>query len=117
MLLIPSTTQYRRNDLFDLFHGTEQDFDMAEYEVLGLDQWDPKQLQLKTESTALPPSLTPPSSTTATPTPPALEQPEEAGRKPQVASSSPQLRLTKRKAPEVYRLVSMAGQHGCSAAA
>lgn len=93
---------------------------MTEYEVLGLDQWDPKGLlsqsisPSESESTPITPSLTPQSSPPSTPSPPhtplALEQPEEVGIGVQAASSSPQLRLIKRKAPEVYPLVSVAAQ-------
>lgn len=95
---------------------------MTDYEVLGLDQWEPKELLSKTstpsepltESTTLTPSLTPQSSPPSTPSPPPIppppEQPEEVGKEVQAASSSPQLRLIKRKAPEVYRLVNMAAQ-------
>nr|XP_019940181.1 PREDICTED: receptor expression-enhancing protein 1-like [Paralichthys olivaceus] len=93
-----------------------QDFDVSEYEVLGLDQWDSKEslsqtispsesestpvtLSLTTQST--PPSTpsqppTPPPS----PTPPVPEQSEEVGKEVQAGLSSPQLRLVKRKAPE-----------------
>ncbi|XP_078133432.1 uncharacterized protein reep1 isoform X2 [Sander vitreus] len=87
-----------------------QDFDMTEYEMLGLDQWDSKELLSQTispsesESTPITPSLTPQSSPPSTPSPPpsppAPEQPEEVGKGVQAASSSPQLRLIKRKAPE-----------------
>ncbi|XP_070776126.1 receptor expression-enhancing protein 1 [Enoplosus armatus] len=87
-----------------------QDFDMTEYEVLGLDQWDSKGLLSQTsspsesQSTSLTPSLTPQSSPPSTPSPPpsppAPEQPEEVEKGVQTASSSPQLRLIKRKAPE-----------------
>ncbi|XP_068436088.1 receptor expression-enhancing protein 1 [Clinocottus analis] len=82
-----------------------QDFDMTEYEMLG---WDSKKLLSQTispsESTTITPSLTPQSSPPSTPSPPpsppAPEQPEEVGKGVQAASSSPQLRLFKKKAPE-----------------
>ncbi|KAM9341640.1 receptor expression-enhancing protein 1 [Symphorus nematophorus] len=99
-----------------------QEFDMTEYEVLGLDQWDSKGAKSEsispseTESTPITLSLTPESSPPSTPSPPpspsplptpsppptpqAPEQPEEVGKAVQTASSSPQLRLVKRKAPE-----------------
>lgn len=103
MLFIPSHT-------FSL--GTGQDFDMTEYEVLGLDEWDSKELPSQTmspsesESTPITPSLTPqsspPSTPSPTPTPPAPEQAEQVGKGAQTVLSSPQLRLIKRKAPEVY---------------
>ncbi|KAI3367209.1 hypothetical protein L3Q82_008264 [Scortum barcoo] len=95
-----------------------QDFDMTEYEVL--DQWDSKGSLSQSispsepESTPVTPSLTPQSSPPSTPspppTPPAPEQPEEVGKGVQATSSSPQLRLIKRKAPEVYRLIKEAAQ-------
>ncbi|XP_034381500.1 receptor expression-enhancing protein 1 [Cyclopterus lumpus] len=87
-------------------HSKGQDFDMTEYEMLGLDQWDSKKLLSQTispsesESSTIAPSLTPKSSTPSIPSPPpsppAPEQPEEVGKAP----SSPQLRLFKKKAPE-----------------
>ncbi|XP_039993610.1 receptor expression-enhancing protein 1 [Xiphias gladius] len=87
-----------------------QDFDMTEFEVLGLDQWDSKDSLSQTispsesESTPITPSLTsqstPPSTPSPPSTPPVPEQPEEVGKGVQTASSSPQLKLIKRKAPE-----------------
>ncbi|XP_075874213.1 receptor expression-enhancing protein 1 [Nelusetta ayraudi] len=92
-----------------------EDVDMTEYEVLRFDQRDSKGLPSETasasESDSFSPvtlSLTPPSSPPSTPsapspppTPPAPERPEEVGGKgAQAVSSSPQLRLAKRKAPE-----------------
>ncbi|XP_077946046.1 receptor expression-enhancing protein 1 isoform X2 [Gasterosteus aculeatus] len=86
-----------------------QDFDMTEYEMLGLEEWDSKcplsQTFLPSESESpVIPSLTPQSSPPSTPSPPASplapEQPEEVGKEVQVASGSPQLRLFKKKAPE-----------------
>lgn len=94
---------------------------MTEYEVL--DQWTSKGLQSQTispsesESSPITPSLTPkssppspPSTPSPPPTPPVPEHPEEVGKEVQATSSSPQLRLIKRKAPEVYRLANMAAQ-------
>nr|XP_046268871.1 receptor expression-enhancing protein 2 [Scatophagus argus] len=87
-----------------------QDFDMTEYEVLRLDQWDSKGVLSQTtspsesESTPITPSLTPQSSLPSTPSPPptpsAPNQSEEVEKGVQATSSSPQLRLMKRKAPE-----------------
>lgn len=101
MLSLPSTT---------FSHGTGQDYDMAEYEVLGLSEWDSRESPSQAvspsepEPAAVTPPLTSQSSPTSTPSPtaPAPEQPEEVGKGAQTASSSPQLRLIKRKAPEVY---------------
>lgn len=90
----------------NLFHGT--DFDMTEYEVLGLEPLDSVDFQSNTTSavsTLVTPSVTPPSAPTSTPSPPptpaAPEQAEEVDKEPPSPSSSPQLRLSKRKAPEV----------------
>lgn len=110
--------------------GAGEDFDMTEYEVLRFDQRDsegspseatpasspdssPDTLSLtplpSPSSTPSPPS--PPSTPSPPPTPPAPERPEEVGgRGAQAASSSPQLRLAKRKAPEVHVLVHVAAQ-------
>ncbi|XP_076605038.1 receptor expression-enhancing protein 1 [Chaetodon auriga] len=109
----PAAAQHRTRPMMrskSESYNKGQDFDMTEYEVLGLDQWDPKGLlsqsnsPSESESTAITPSLTPQSSAPSTPsppsTPPAPEQPEEVGIGVQAASSSPQLRLIKRKAPE-----------------
>ncbi|CAK6956998.1 receptor expression-enhancing protein 1 isoform X2 [Scomber scombrus] len=97
-----------------------QDFDMTEFEVLGLDlHLEAKELLSKTvipsepqtesESTTLTPPLTPQFSLSSTPSPPATpppqEQPEEVGKGVQATSSSPQLQLIKRKAPEPPRRV------------
>lgn len=100
-------------------HGAGQDFDMTEFEVLAVDHCATKEplsqpllpSELPTEPTPLSPSLTPQPSPPSTPppTPPAPEQPEEVGKRVRTASSSPQLRLIKRKAPEVLP-VNMAAQ-------
>lgn len=111
-----------------------EDVDMTEYEVLRFDQRDskgsPSETASASESDSFSPvnlSLTPPSSPPSTPsapsppstpspppTPPAPERHEEVGGKgAQAASSSPQLRLAKRKAPEVHH----PRPRGCSAAA
>ncbi|XP_053191506.1 receptor expression-enhancing protein 1 isoform X2 [Scomber japonicus] len=99
-----------------------QDFDMTEFEVLGLDlHLETKELLSKTitpsesqtetesESTTLTPPLTPQFSLSSTPSPPATpppqEEPEEVGKGEQATSSSQQLRLIKRKAPEPPRRV------------
>ncbi|KAM6969271.1 receptor expression-enhancing protein 1 isoform 1-T1 [Tautogolabrus adspersus] len=92
-------------------YNKEKDFDMTDYEMLGLDQWDSKGSLSQTttpsesEYTPITPSLTPQSSPPSTPSPPpspssAPEQPGEVGRGVQAGLSSPQLRLIKRKAPE-----------------
>lgn len=99
-------------------YGTGQDFDTADFEVLRFDQSDVKSLpsQSTSESGSAPvtPSLTPQPSPPSTPTPPlspsAREQPEEVGKEAQAASSSPQLRLMRRKAPEVSGRVHAAAQ-------
>lgn len=103
------------------FHDTGQDFDMTEFEVLGLDlhletkellSKTPSESQTETESEST--TLTPQFSLSSTPSPPATpppqEEPEEVGKGEQATSSSQQLRLIKRKAPEVYHLVNMAAQ-------
>ncbi|XP_069008321.1 receptor expression-enhancing protein 1 [Embiotoca jacksoni] len=86
-----------------------QEFDMTEFEVLGLDQWDSKESLSQTistsESESAPistPSVTPQSTPppARSPPPAAPEQPEGVGKEVEAASSSPQLRLVKRKAPE-----------------
>ncbi|XP_041668878.1 receptor expression-enhancing protein 1 [Cheilinus undulatus] len=91
-------------------YNKEKDFDMTDYEVLGLDQFDSKSSLSQTpspsesESTPITFSLTPQSSPPSTPSPPPSppvpEPPEEVERGVQVTSGSPQLRLIKRKAPE-----------------
>ncbi|KAM7403047.1 hypothetical protein PAMA_003801 [Pampus argenteus] len=112
----PAPAQHRTRSMMrskSESYNKGQDFDMTEFEVLGLDQWKPNELLSKTitssesqtESTTLTtPSLTPQSSPPSTPAPPLIppapEQPEEVGKAVQAASSSPQLRLVKRKAPE-----------------
>ncbi|KAJ4939391.1 hypothetical protein JOQ06_028840 [Pogonophryne albipinna] len=73
-----------------------KDFDMTEYEMLGLGQWESKESLSQTIS----PSESSPPSTPSPPPSPALEETEEVGKGLPVASSSPQLRLMKRKAPE-----------------
>lgn len=90
---------------------------MTEFEVLRLDQWDSKEFlsqnasTSESEPTPITPTMTPQSTPPSLPpTPVALEQPEEVRKEAQAASSSPQLRLTKRKAPEVHCLVNMAAQ-------
>lgn len=83
-------------------YGTGQDFDMTEFEVLRFDVKSlPSQSTSETGSTSVSPSLTPESSPPPTPTLPpsssAPEKPEEVGNE----SNSPQLRLMRKKAPEV----------------
>ncbi|XP_059209112.1 receptor expression-enhancing protein 1 [Centropristis striata] len=109
----PAAAQHRTRSMMrskSESYNKGQDFDVTEYEMLGLDQLDSKELLSQTsspsesESSPITPSLTPQSSPPPTPSPPpsppAPEQPEEVGRGWQTASSSPQLRLMKRKAPE-----------------
>ncbi|XP_035529441.1 receptor expression-enhancing protein 1 isoform X2 [Morone saxatilis] len=109
----PAPTQHRTRSMMrskSESYNKGQDFDMTDYEVLGLDQLDSKGLlsqsisPSESESTAFTLSLTPESSPPSTPSPPpsppAPEQLEEVGKGVQTASSSPQLRLIKRKAPE-----------------
>lgn len=91
---------------------------MADFEVLRFDQSDVRSLpsQSTSESGSLPvtPSLSlessPPSTPTPPPSPSAPEQPEEVGQEAQATSSSPQLRLMRRKAPEVHDHIDAAAQ-------
>ncbi|XP_040917312.1 receptor expression-enhancing protein 1 isoform X2 [Toxotes jaculatrix] len=109
----PAAAQHRTRTMMrskSESYNKEQDFDMTEYEVLRLDQWDSKESlsqaisPSESESTPITPSLTPQSSPPSTPspppTPPVPEQPEEVDKGVQAALNSPQLRLIKRKAPE-----------------
>ncbi|XP_075964451.1 receptor expression-enhancing protein 1 [Anarhichas minor] len=106
----PAAAQHRTQTMMrskSESYNKGQDVDMTEYEMLGLDQWDSKEILSETispsesESSTITPSLTPESSTPSPPpSPPAREQPEEVGKGVQAASSSPQLRLSKKKAPE-----------------
>lgn len=94
---------------------------MNEYEVLGLEQLHPAEFPPQTnraskfESAPVKPSVTPQSGPLSTPAPPASpaaqEQSEEGlGKEVQATSSSPHLRMSKRKAPEVRSLVSVAAR-------
>lgn len=91
---------------------------MGDFEVLRFDQSDVRSLpsQTTSESGSMPttPSLSlessPPSTPTPPPSPSAPEQPEEVGQEAQAPSNSPQLRLLRRKAPEVYDHVDAAAQ-------
>ncbi|KAM6912691.1 receptor expression-enhancing protein 1 isoform 2-T2 [Xenentodon cancila] len=104
----PSAAQQRTRPMMRSKSESYKDFDMTEYEVLGLEQLDPRGFRPQTtstsESTPITPSVTLQPTTTSSPTPPpspvAPEQPGEVGKEVQAASSSPQLRLSKRKAPE-----------------
>ncbi|TWW72104.1 Receptor expression-enhancing protein 1 [Takifugu flavidus] len=95
-----------------------QDCDMADFEVLRFDQSDVRSLpsQTTSESGSMPvtPSLSlessPPSTPTPPPSPSAPEQPEKVGQEAQATSNSPQLRLMRKKAPEVYDHVDAAAQ-------
>ncbi|XP_031703818.1 receptor expression-enhancing protein 1 isoform X2 [Anarrhichthys ocellatus] len=102
----PAAAQHRTKTMMrskSESYNKGQDVDMTEYEMLGLDQWNSKEILSETispsesESSTITPSLTPESST---PSPPAPEQLEEVEKGVQAASSSPQLRLSKKKAPE-----------------
>ncbi|XP_023850227.1 receptor expression-enhancing protein 1 [Salvelinus sp. IW2-2015] len=80
-----------------------QDLDMTEYEVLRFDQCDTKELlshAITPPKPTLPPSpsLTPQPSPPPSLAPPAPEQTEDMGG--DTSTSTPQLRLIKRKAPE-----------------
>ncbi|CAJ1073691.1 receptor expression-enhancing protein 1 [Xyrichtys novacula] len=111
----PAAAQHRTRSMMrskSESYTKEKDFDMTDYEVLGLDQWDSKsslsQATSPSESESTPitlsltPMSTPPSTPSPPPSPPVPEQPGEVGKGVEVASSSPQLRLMKRKAPEVH---------------
>ncbi|KAM9841948.1 receptor expression-enhancing protein 1 [Aulostomus maculatus] len=105
-----AASQHRTRTMMRSKSESYKDSDMNEFEVLGSNQWDPKESPTKTitpsesdsESSAPTLSLTPQPSPPSTPppTPPAQEQPEVAEKGGQVALDSPQLRLSKRKAPE-----------------
>ncbi|XP_041828072.1 receptor expression-enhancing protein 1 [Melanotaenia boesemani] len=105
----PAAAQHRtRTMMRSKSESYNKDFDMTEFEVLGLEQLAPNVVVSQTtselESTPITLSVTSQSASPSTPTPPASpatsEQPEEIGKDFQAASSSPQLRLSKRKAPE-----------------
>lgn len=86
-------------------YRTGQDFDVTEYEAMGMDRWDSERSLAQTVSSfesgsasstaSQAPQSSPPS---PPPSPSAPELVEVERREP---SSSPQLRLIKRKAPEV----------------
>ncbi|XP_047200876.1 receptor expression-enhancing protein 1 isoform X2 [Girardinichthys multiradiatus] len=112
----PTTAQHRTRPIIRSKSESYKDFDMNEYEVLGLEQLDSAEFLPQTtptsesRSTSVTPSVTPQSSPLSTPTPPATpaaqEQSEEGlgneglGNEMRAMSSSPQLRMSKRKAPE-----------------
>ncbi|XP_047200877.1 receptor expression-enhancing protein 1 isoform X3 [Girardinichthys multiradiatus] len=116
----PTTAQHRTRPIIRSKSESYKDFDMNEYEVLGLEQLDSAEFLPQTtptsesRSTSVTPSVTPQSSPLSTPTPPATpaaqEQSEEGlgneglGNEMRAMSSSPQLRMSKRKAPEVCSL-------------
>ncbi|XP_068607709.1 receptor expression-enhancing protein 1 [Brachionichthys hirsutus] len=83
-----------------------QDLDMTEYEVLGSDQWDSKELfsqsvsPSESGSNSVTASLTSQSSPPSPPPAPSAPEPEEVEKEEQATRSSPQLRLVKRRAPE-----------------
>ncbi|XP_038123315.1 receptor expression-enhancing protein 1 isoform X1 [Cyprinodon tularosa] len=108
----PTAAQHRTRPIIRSKSESYKDFDMNEYEVLGLEQLDPADFLPQTKPTSEPvptpvtPSVTTQSSPLSTPTPPATpaaqEQFEEGlGKEVQATPSSPQLRMSKRKAPEV----------------
>ncbi|XP_072221217.1 receptor expression-enhancing protein 1 [Leuresthes tenuis] len=106
----PASAQHRARPMMRSKSESYKDFDMTEFEVLRLEKLDSTEFLTRTmsasesESTPVTPSVTPQSTPPSTPTPPATpaasEQPEEVGKEVQAASSSPQLKLSKRKAPE-----------------
>ena len=86
----------------------QEDFDMAEYEVLEHCSTEELQSQtlwpskLQAEPTTTTPWPSPPSaSPTQGPAPQKQEEGEDVGRGVQVGSRSPQLKQIKKKAPEV----------------
>ncbi|XP_037551419.1 receptor expression-enhancing protein 1 isoform X2 [Nematolebias whitei] len=109
----PTAAQNRTRPIIRSKSESYKDFDMTEYEVLGLEPLESAEFLSQTTTSAtgsapITPSATPQSgSPPAPPAPPAaLEQPEgELVKEVQAASSSPQLRLSKRKAPEPPRRV------------
>ncbi|XP_017274104.2 receptor expression-enhancing protein 1 [Kryptolebias marmoratus] len=98
----PTVAQHRTRPIIRSKSESYKDVDMAEYEVLGLEPLDSAEfLPQTTGSAPITPSVTPLSGSPSAP-----EQPEgELVREAQAASSSPQLRLSKRKAPEPPRRV------------
>ncbi|CAI5696578.1 unnamed protein product [Oreochromis niloticus] len=86
----PAAAQHRTRPMMrskSESYNKGQDFDMTEFEVLGLDQWDSKEFLSQTASTSesastpitptMTPQSTPPSAPSLPPTPVAPEQPEE----------------------------------------
>uniref|UniRef100_A0A3P9PJM8 Receptor expression-enhancing protein n=1 Tax=Poecilia reticulata TaxID=8081 RepID=A0A3P9PJM8_POERE len=88
----PAAAQHRTRPI--IRSKSEADVDMNEYEVLGLEQLDSAEFLALTQSGPLS-APAPPAS------PAAQEQTEEGpGKEVQATSSSPQLRMSKRRAPE-----------------
>ncbi|KAF7201819.1 receptor expression-enhancing protein 1 isoform X1 [Nothobranchius furzeri] len=100
----PAAAQHRSRPIIRSKSESYKDFDMTEFEMLGLEQLHPAEFLSQTPSASgsTPTTTLPQSSPAPTPSPPtAPEESEEASVKEvQAASSSPQLRLSKRKAPE-----------------
>uniref|UniRef100_A0A087X5H6 Receptor expression-enhancing protein n=1 Tax=Poecilia formosa TaxID=48698 RepID=A0A087X5H6_POEFO len=90
----PTAAQHRTRPIIRSKSESYKDVDMNEYEVLGLEQSDSAEFLALTQSGPLS-APTPPAS------PAAQEQTEEGpGKEVQATSSSPQLRMSKRRAPE-----------------
>ncbi|XP_012719987.3 receptor expression-enhancing protein 1 isoform X2 [Fundulus heteroclitus] len=107
----PAAAQHRTRPIIRSKSESYKDFDMDGYEVLGLEQLDSAEFLPQTkpssesESTPVTPSVTPQPGPPSTPAPPdapaAQERSEEGpGKEVRATSSSPQLRMSRRKAPE-----------------
>ncbi|XP_054909420.1 receptor expression-enhancing protein 1 isoform X2 [Poeciliopsis prolifica] len=92
----PAAAQHRTRPIIRSKSESHKDFDMNEYEVLGLEQLDSAEFLALPQSDPLSaPDPAPPTS------PAAQEQTEEGpGKEVRATSSSPQLRMSKRRAPE-----------------
>ncbi|XP_013869138.1 receptor expression-enhancing protein 1 isoform X2 [Austrofundulus limnaeus] len=103
----PAAAQHRTRPIIRSKSESYKDLDMTEYEVLGLEPLESAGFLSQTTTSASTsgsspstPSVTPQCASPSAP-PAAPEQPEgELVKEVQAASSSPQLRLSKRKAPE-----------------
>ncbi|KAM9709029.1 receptor expression-enhancing protein 1 isoform 1-T1 [Menidia menidia] len=102
----PSAAQHRTRPMMRSKSESYKDFDMSEFEVLRLENLDSTEFLSRSlstsdsEATPITPQFTPPSTPTPPDSPAPSEQPEELGKEVRAASSSPQLKLSKRKAPE-----------------
>ncbi|KAM4724201.1 receptor expression-enhancing protein 1 isoform 2-T2 [Anableps anableps] len=107
----PAAAQHRTRPIIRSKSESYKDFDMNDYEVLGLEQLDSAAFLPQTKptsqsgSTPVTPSVTPQSSPLSTPSPPAspaaqAQSEEGQGKEAQATSSSPLLRMSKRRAPE-----------------